>query len=392
MPLGRLVLLTGINGKGKSTALQALLLIHQSVNRAHALQQTLRRIELNGHYVRLGNFREVQHRDRRVGVEPITISFEFADDATNATVTSLVLEQRDGNERWAGIARIEVERFDGNKCVFQDSREPDDTDDYVILPFDGASADKLGRFSRLGDLTHVHYVSADRLGPRDFFPRTSDNDFVSVGVRGEMTAEVLYRMHKDRVTLADNDVRTREGASTMTILDQTSAWLSYVFDGGAVQVTSLQETVLTLEMNADNSVHYYRAINLGFGYSYALPILVAGLMAMPGEFLIIENPEAHLHPLAQSRIGEFLATVSAVGVQVLVESHSEHVLNAFRLAVRGRQLTPQDIRVLYFRRDEDEPIIHIPVQEDGGIASWPDGFFDQRMRDFEKLFGEGQDG
>jgi predicted ATPase len=117
-------------------------------------------------------------------------------------------------------------------------------------------------------------------------------------------------------------------------------------------------------------------------------ILVAGLVARPGEILIVENPEAHLHPLAQSRMGEFLARVSQAGVQVFVESHSEHILNAFRLAVKDKWIENEALSVLYFRRHEVDPILRIMVDSDGRIEDWPKDFFDQRTREFLKLFGE----
>lgn len=386
LPVGRLNLLTGINGKGKSTALQALLLVHQSVDRSLSGGRALERVELNGRYLRLGGFREVQNRYRSAS-EAVTLAFEFTSDDA-ASLTTLELQQKDGAERWAGITRIEVECFAGSETTFHEKRTPDQPGGPVRLFLGAGMQDEIARRSRLAELGRVHYVSADRLGPQDFFPRSDDSEFLSVGVRGEMTAEVLYRLKKDQVTLADTDPRTREEAATLLIDDQASAWLFHTFDGGAVRVDAPQNIVLSLEMNADGSAHYYRAVNLGFGYSYALPILVAGLMARPGEFLVVENPEAHLHPLAQSRIGEFLATVSATGVQVFVESHSEHVLNAFRLAVREGRVLPEALRVLYFRRDDLDPVIAIQVQPDGRIAAWPEGFFDQRLRDFSRLFSD----
>jgi predicted ATPase len=168
------------------------------------------------------------------------------------------------------------------------------------------------------------------------------------------------------------------------MLDQASAWLGYVFDGGTLKEGPASESVLTLLMNSDG---YVRPVHMGFGFSYVLPILVAGLVAEMGSMLIVENPEAHLHPLAQSRLGEFLAQVAATGVQVFVESHSEHILNAFRLAVRSGVLAADALSVLYFRGADVDPVLRIPVDERGGIAAWPEGFFDQRLHDFARLFG-----
>lgn len=381
VPFRRLSLLTGINGKGKSTCLQALLLMHQSVDRALSGTGVLDRVELNGRYARLGAFREIRHRDCPRG-EPVQMAFEFDDLLGSVTTTRLWLQQDNDDSRWAGMTKVEVELVVGNCLQSIIPRNPPEDVQHVSL--DLRTMDRDTELERLG---RVHYVSADRLGPQDFFPLSSDPGFSSVGVRGENTAEILYQAEQERQTV--DDVRTREGAETIVVTDQASAWLSYIFDGGAVRVPPPYNNIpiLTLEMNSDGSVHYHRPVNLGFGYSYALPIVVAGLIARPGEILVAENPEAHLHPLAQSRMGEFLATVSASGVQVFVESHSEHILNAFRLAVKERHIDEEALSVLYFRKHGVEPIVRIPVAADGRIPHWPDGFFDQRTHDFFRLFG-----
>ena len=100
----------------------------------------------------------------------------------------------------------------------------------------------------------------------------------------------------------------------------------------------------------------------------------------------MENPEAHLHPRAQSRIAEFFAMVASCGIQVFIESHSEHILNGLRVSV----LKP-DISVRY-----DELIIHyfnenfeserLSIDEKGKIENWPTGFFDQEEIDLSNIF------
>jgi len=100
--------------------------------------------------------------------------------------------------------------------------------------------------------------------------------------------------------------------------------------------------------------------------------------------LIVENPEAHLHPRAQSAIGEFLARVAAGGAQVVVETHSEHVLNGARRMVKQTVLTPEKLCLHYFANTKDvlEPTVTtIPVSLTGDISTWPEGFFDQLDQD-----------
>jgi predicted ATPase len=273
IPTGRLNLLTGINAKGKSTTLQAILILHQSIDRALTGARVLDRIELNGRYARLGTFREIQNRDRPKG-EPVQIGLELSDPDTTAT-TRLFLEQSDDAARWAGIVKIEVERIAGAKSIFEGSEEPPKGEQFLTLDFREQATPREDRFaiaSGLERFGRVHYVSADRLGPQDFFTWSNDSGFLSVGVRGERTAEVLYLAGQEQRVIEDG--RAREESETRVITDQASAWLSHIFDGGKVRAVAPMDTpILTLEMNADGSAHYHRPINIGFGYSYALPIL-----------------------------------------------------------------------------------------------------------------------
>ena len=108
---------------------------------------------------------------------------------------------------------------------------------------------------------------------------------------------------------------------------------------------------------------------------------MAGLLAKLGEILIIENPEAHLHPRAQSRLAQFLAKVASTDVQVFVESHSDHILNGLRVEVKHKMISSDDIKVFFFANGAESPTtpyIFTPIiDEDGRIEEWPDGFFDE---------------
>ncbi len=115
--------------------------------------------------------------------------------------------------------------------------------------------------------------------------------------------------------------------------------------------------------------------------------MVSGLIADPGDMLIVENPEAHLVPSAQSRIANFLARVSRTGVQVFIESHSEHILNGLRIAVKEKVSGHKETNIIFFEGDKAYSVRKIPVTEEGKIINWPDGFFDQVEKDFERLHG-----
>ncbi|WP_343502287.1 MULTISPECIES: AAA family ATPase [Roseobacteraceae] len=130
-----------------------------------------------------------------------------------------------------------------------------------------------------------------------------------------------------------------------------------------------------------------RPTNVGFGLTHALPVVTACLAAKPGTMLVVENPEAQLHPRGQSMIGRLLALTAANGTQVIVETHSDHVLNGIRLAVKEEFLVPDVVRLHFFSRLPGEASsFESPVLgPDGRLSYWPDGFFDQWERSLDRL-------
>lgn len=125
---------------------------------------------------------------------------------------------------------------------------------------------------------------------------------------------------------------------------------------------------------------------MGFGVSYALPIVVAGLTAATGGLMIVENPEAHLHPAGQSRMGVFLAWLASTGVQVIVETHSDHVLNGMRRAIGEHAfLNPDKAVVHFFDHATPLKVQELRFTERGSVSHWPQGFFDQYQIDVAAL-------
>jgi predicted ATPase len=339
-PLSQLNLLTGINGRGKSTLLQSLLLMRQSIEHNERTTQIL----LNGSCVNLGNFNDIRNSNTSTK-ESIIFEYDFSQKKLN---TKYYL----------------VENIEDNMSVNIDKMTGSSQNDYFY-------------FSK------IHYISADRFGPQEFYLKSNLTTFPNVGVKGELTANVLDKKKDDLIN--DNLCL---GEDAKTLITQTEAWLNKIFDGAKVEIPHSETNILELFLNTSASRDRFKPINVGFGYSYILPIIVSGLIAKAGEILIVENPEAHLHPKAQSRLTQFLAKVSRCGVQVFIESHSEHILNALRIAVLDKVVMPEDLSILYFQQGEQQPVVvQIPVQVNGSIEEWPEDFFDQMDKDFERLFG-----
>jgi len=148
---------------------------------------------------------------------------------------------------------------------------------------------------------------------------------------------------------------------------------------------ALQYRYIGTEGGRSNS---YRPTHVGFGLTYSLPIVVAALSAPAGSLLLIENPEAHLHPSGQVSVGALLAYCAADGVQLLVETHSDHLLNGVRLAVKQGHLSSEIARFAFFTRDlsTGDSFIQVPsLLPDGQMSNWPKGFFDEWARSLDAL-------
>jgi predicted ATPase len=124
--------------------------------------------------------------------------------------------------------------------------------------------------------------------------------------------------------------------------------------------------------------------NIGFGISYVLPVITAALMADKGDILIIDSPESHLHPMAQSSLGKFLGKVANSGVQIILETHSDHIVNGIHYAAVSKEhpLKKEELLFYFFNNNGFDKVT---VGIDGRLNPTPEGFFDQIQNDLLKI-------
>ncbi|MBX2923040.1 MAG: DUF3696 domain-containing protein [Chitinophagaceae bacterium] len=404
IPLSSLNLFTGINGRGKSTVLQVFLLLSQSAltNRA------TNKIFLNGDNVKLGSFDDVKNKETNFS-EKIHFGFEYDQFSIdyylyndNADASEVFIETIKSK---CGATQIELQRTDEWYQAFSDSKTLTNTEEKQLqyplfdLFLGDATIEQYFQQKNIKNIKlginfiGVHYVSADRIGPKNYYENKSLNHFVSVGALGENTVNILHHKGNDKVNKTVLEGYSRMFGEniedlSLTIEDNTNYWIDKIFQGAKIQVEPIKgEDLLKLRINSDGKSSYFKPTNVGYGFSYSLPIIVAGLIAKSGEILIVENPEAHLHPYAQSILAKFLGLVSAAGVQVLVETHSEHILNGFRITVKDSIVSSEETNVLYFDNKNDKLFDKINIDEEGGVNNWPKDFFDQATRDLNYLLG-----
>ena len=231
-------------------------------------------------------------------------------------------------------------------------------------------------------------MNAERVGPRKSYPLSEilarRSDF---GASGEYAWNYLSR-HQDE-SLSEDDPRYVEGGRRL-LLDVVNHWLQDVCPGVRLQLEDIRaiDAVIagfSFDRPGDVATRRHRATNVGFGLSYVLPVVLA-LLARPGALCLIENPEAHLHPRGQTKLAELAARAASAGVQVFVETHSDHFIDGVRIAVRDRLIAPREASFHYFERDGGKTIVSSPnVDADGRLSRWPAGFFDQHEENLARL-------
>lgn len=224
------------------------------------------------------------------------------------------------------------------------------------------------------------YIGADRLGPRNFLPtKDSSENMYDFGENCEYLYEFIERFWDAPVMPVVRHPHSRGDTLNYNII----GWLQEISPGTDFQISESDRRhgILTADFNGHAPIH------VGFGLSCVLPIIVAALGAtipypatnLP--ILLIENPEAHLHPQGQTKIAELIALATKNGMQVVIETHSDHFIDGIRLAVKEKQIDRNDVAIHYFsKNDEQGTTIESPVlDENGKLSFWPEGFGDQMM-------------
>ena len=360
LPLANLTLLSGTNASGKSSVLQALALLHQTMLE----HEWSRRLLLNGKTIKLGTVGDVVDKvhGRR------TVEIGLSDDDLNCHWSF------SGDERSEMSMAVDYVSVNGIK-----TEQPDRLQH--LLPHE------LSQLN--GSLAHclrrLTYIAAERIGPREFY--SLEETATVVGPSGEHAVSVLHLGRDERVL----DALIVAGV-VPTRLRQVEARMRQFFPNCGLIVQQVpQANAVTLGLCTSDDSDFCRPIHVGFGLTQVLPIVVAALSASKGDILLIENPEVHLHPAGQAFMGQFLAEVASAGVQVVLETHSDHVLNGVRRSVKKALLKPEQVALHFFRqRSKDMSQVLSPqLDKEGAIDRWPDGFFDQFDKDSDYFAGWG---
>lgn len=341
--LARITILYGHNGRGKSSFSQALLLIGQSMKERNDLDQ----LSIVGKLVQLDTFADIRTTDSgqdevkfwiETEREKVEMGFSsFSDKSQLGRLSTLIYN---GEDRFdVQTTQKAVANEEGQKVAFS-------TSDISVLQ----------------QLKSVVYISAGRFGPVNDEKRNDSLPTNSIGTKGENLLNALSHQSQE-------------------FMNYVEKCLSKIMKGAAVKILDTSATRLELMLNSRDGDKIFRPVNVGFGYSYVLPVIVGTLLAEKGSVVIVENPEAHLHPGAQSRIMEFLIEQSEKkDLQLIIETHSDHVVNGMRISMKKDILKPSDGIIQHFAYTEkaiSPEITCITCDAKGNLSDYPEDFQDE---------------
>ncbi|MNZ50895.1 DUF3696 domain-containing protein [Aeromonas sp. XH] len=364
--LSNLNVLSGSNSAGKSSIIQALLLLKQNnENIRFSLfsasmedsKAKIPRFDINGPLVKLGQDGGLLYID--ASDDEIVLS--VSDTLGQVNVSNCA------NQHW------KVELIEYNQTKKDQSNR--------LLS-------KLGSLRRL--VPDFKYLSTNRESPDIIYPLSnSDIEDESLGIHGQFTAHYLA---KNKSTPIRIKALVHPDSHTDHLLENVSKWLSEIssnIDVSSKIIPEANKAALTYNYTyGHNRSRPITPVNVGFGVTHVLPVITQLLMAKKNDLLIIENPEAHLHPKGQANLARLISLVASQGVQIIIETHSDHILNSIRVCTKEGIISKEKSKIYFFQHNQNSLssfATEISINSDGSVTSWPSGFFDEWDNQLDKL-------
>lgn len=368
-PLRNLNILLGLNGQGKSSFIQSILLLRQSDKLIQG------ELKLNGGdngLTNIGSTKDALYQYGNSKDQGLSIGVQFND--------------KDFYQMQFGY-EIDADIF---KCK---NTVKDIINDYITENI----TESL--FSN-----NFQYLNAQRIEPKHLNVTSSANvvDSNSIGKYGQYTAhfielrgneDVCFEniLHKDSITF---DTVTNKPIINKTLINQVNLWLGEISPGVNVRTTKISSEYVLLEYDFKQptlgNTNRFKPENVGFGISYALHVITALLTSRPNGLIIIENPESHIHPRGQAELGKLIALVAQNNVQVIIETHSDHILNGIRVAVKEQTIHKDKVIAFYFKKvvekaEQYSKIIDIEIDKNGTLSKYPENLLEEWSNQMLKL-------
>lgn len=353
IPMQALTILTGVNGAGKSSIMQSMLVLRES-----SKNKLPEQLYLSGDSFVLGKSMSLLNAGATDNTDQMSINIHMTDH------TDFLFEFNYPETSSSTL------RATGNSCKL--------------------AGESLSQLVPLFS-DRFQYLSANRIGPSESYSIDTsivdDHRQLSQKMgQGEYTVYFLEKFGSEDIPCTS---LAYPGVEDLSLSRQVEAWLTEISDGVRIRIDTVGDR-LELKFGysrQDKPALYYSANNSGYGLSYVLSIITAILSAKEDSLILIENPEAHIHPHGQSALMRLIGLAAKCGIQVLMETHSDHIVNG--ALVSGKTiLGRENLSIIYFTKDEQlnaQPHI-LEIESHGRIINAPDGFCDQMELDLDTLF------
>lgn len=349
-------LFSGVNSAGKSSVIQA-------INYVLDLQSKQSEIQANWGNPQIGKFVDVRNNIK--GGKEIIFQIQEEDQQGDKYTAKVVYSGGENGDP----AQLVITKGDEHKNYTNEDKHK-----Y-----------KYKYKSYINEYRKI-YLSTERVGVQNTYELSTHNPLI-IGDRGKYAFSYLAYFGQE--ALKESAFLYNPEEVGMSLNNQVNYWMDYLL-GFQIRVKPIPEVdqVIAMYSNSKNN-RYYRAANVGTGVTYIAMLIIAALSCKKGDTLIIENPEIHLHPRAQSRLMEFAAFLCERGLQIIMETHSDHIYNGMRKCIKRNTLDRENIAAYYFELDEtmQTKIHHISFNDQGAEENHPYGMFDQFDDDLDELIG-----
>lgn len=342
LPMENLNLFFGMNGMGKSSVIQALLLLRQSF--WECKKSSLDYLYTNSEMIQLGTGEDIfcQSADSEI----IRFYVQYREKEGLDCQYKFDIDKKDSDQ----LARVGMKR----------------EEDYAVSLF----SDKLS------------YLSAEHIGPRKQYSieNWKKKGASRFGTMGEFVVPFLA-LEGEKIRVAD-DMCLPSG-KTNRLIDQVSAWMAEISPGirlSAKMLPEIEKAKLAISYGGDRLFSdAFMPVNVGFGIPYVLPLIVELLISDENSLMLIENPESHLHPKGQTMIAKLIALAANHGCQIICESHSDHLINGVRVSVKNGQISNEKVGISFFTKNSNQEtkVNNIYVDKKGNLSDYPSGLLDE---------------
>ena len=416
-----LTLFIGPNSAGKSTVLQALLMIKQTVD-SRDLRNPL---SINGPWVEMGSFRDLiggRNTDRTMSIDlsftaphptewlvaafnPTTLPYlseMSTDDLGRRLITNVDFKETEDGRissqrftfeyKWDENAEAIMPEPSGSvvlsedeKSYFCNVRVPvkegqaglledhgwsrSEAKFYNVLPEKLQGTAEVWPVTIVGSLGYdfesafssLHYLGPLRARPQRVYSVSGETPH-DVGHAGERFADVLVSARSDM------------------LVARVDEWMAKFDIAAEVKLEPMGPGYFFVQLTNPFTKVPVNLADAGFGSSQVIPIIVEGFFAQENALIVLEQPEIHLHPRAQGVLGDLLVDIAKEGRRLIVETHSEHMLGRIQTNIAEGRISRDDVRVYYFQPRQTGTRVRELVLDDNGqfeTEGLPEDFFTQ---------------